>query len=104
MNKLKLTTTLVAALMLTGTATYASAQEHTTKVGQYAGDSTITTKVKAKILEDKALKVAEINVETDHGVVLLSGFVSNPAEVELAEKVAHNVKGVKSVKNDLRVK
>lgn len=104
MNKMKLTTALVAALMLTGTTSYASAQEHTTKVGQYAGDSAITTKVKAKIFEDKALKVAEVNVETDHGVVLLSGFVSNKASAELAEKVAHSVKGVKEVKNDLRVK
>jgi len=42
--------------------------------------------------------------ETFKGVVQLSGFVSSHANVETATTVAKNVGGVKSVKNDMRVK
>lgn len=62
-----------------------------------------TTKVKAVILNEPGLKVAEINVETFKGVVQLSGFVSQAAKVEAVE-VARGVKGMKSVKDDMRVK
>jgi osmotically-inducible protein OsmY len=50
------------------------------------------------------LSVNEINVETFKGVVQLSGFVSSHADISKAIEVARNVKGVKSVKNDMRVK
>ncbi len=72
--------------------------------GEYIDDSVITTKVKASILEDQALKVAEINVETYKGVVQLSGFVSSQSDINKAVILARQVKGVKSVKNDMRVK
>lgn len=72
--------------------------------GEYVDDSVITTKVKAAILNDPMLKVAEINVETFKGVVQLSGFVSAPASVGRAAEVARTVGGVKSVKNDIRLK
>jgi hyperosmotically inducible protein len=72
--------------------------------GQYLDDSIITTKVKAAILEEKTLKVTEINVETFKGVVQLSGFVSSQAAADKAVVVATGVAGVTSVKNDMRVK
>jgi len=72
--------------------------------GEYVDDSVITTKVKAAILNEPALKVAEINVETFKGVVQLSGFVSSQADASKAIEVARGVKGVKSVKNDMRLK
>jgi osmotically-inducible protein OsmY len=72
--------------------------------GEYVDDTVITTKVKAAILEQPNLKSAEINVETFKGVVQLSGFVNSQANVESAMMVAKNVGGVKSVKNDMRVK
>jgi len=72
--------------------------------GEYIDDSVITSKVKAAILNDPTLKVAEINVETFKGVVQLSGFVSSQAAVNKAAEVARAVGGVKSVKNDMRVK
>ncbi|HVS27403.1 MAG TPA: BON domain-containing protein, partial [Burkholderiales bacterium] len=49
-------------------------------------------------------KSAEINVETFKGVVQLSGFVSTQANIYKAVEVTRGVKGVKSVKNDMRVK
>ena len=72
--------------------------------GEYVDDSVITTKVKAAIFNEPTLKVTEINVETYKGVVQLSGFVRSQSDVNRAEEVARGVKGVKSVKNDMRVK
>jgi hyperosmotically inducible protein len=72
--------------------------------GEYIDDTMITTKVKTAILNEPTLKVAEINVETFKGVVQLSGFVSSQAAATKAVEVTRGVGGVKSVKNDMRIK
>lgn len=72
--------------------------------GEYVDDAVITTKVKAAILNEPTLKVSEINVETFKGVVQLSGFVASASDISTAVKVASGVGGVKSVKNDMRMK
>ena len=72
--------------------------------GEYFDDTVITTKVKAEILNEPSLKSAEINVETFKGVVQLSGFVNSQADINKAVEVIGRVKGVKSVRNDMRVK
>ena len=72
--------------------------------GEYMDDTVITGKVKSAILNEPTLKVAEINVETFKGTVQLSGFVSSPAAATKAVEVARGVGGVKSVKNDMRIK
>jgi osmotically-inducible protein OsmY len=72
--------------------------------GEYVDDSVITSKVKAAIFNDPTLKVNEINVETFKGVVQLSGFVRSQADIDQAVKVAGGIAGVKSVKNDMRLK
>jgi osmotically-inducible protein OsmY len=72
--------------------------------GEYVDDSVITTKVKAAIFNDSTLKVNEINVETFKGVVQLSGFVRSQTDIDKAVQVAQGVAGVKSVKNDMRIK
>ena len=60
--------------------------------------------MKAAILNESSLKVAEINVETFKGVVQLSGFLRSQADIYKAVEVARSVKGVTSVKNDMRLK
>jgi osmotically-inducible protein OsmY len=72
--------------------------------GEYIDDTVITTKVKAAVFNEPSLKSAEINVETFKGVVQLSGFVNSQADINKAVEVARGVKGVKSVRNDMRVK
>lgn len=72
--------------------------------GEYVDDAVITTKVKAAIFNDPTLKSAEINVETFKGVVQLSGFVNSQADINKAVEVTRSVKGVVSVKNDMRLK
>jgi hyperosmotically inducible protein len=99
----KFLSTLFLAVMLVSVVGCAatSKQEGT---GEYIDDSAITTKVKAAIFNEPTLKVAEINVETFKGVVQLSGFVSSQTAVNKAVEVARGVSGVKSVKNDMRIK
>jgi len=72
--------------------------------GEYVDDTVITTKVKTAVFNEPTLKSAEINVETFKGVVQLSGFVKSQADINKAVAVAQSVGGVKSVKNDMRIK
>jgi len=95
--------TLLSALMLATTVGCAStAKQEST--GEYIDDSVLTTKVKAAVFNEPSLKSLDINVETFKGVVQLSGFVNSAADVQKAAAVAKSVKGVSSVKNDLRIK
>ena len=80
----------------------ASPQKEST--GEYFDDSYITTKVKTAILNEPGLKSSEINVETFKGAVQLSGFVSSQSDIDRAVAIARSVKGVESVKNDMRLK
>ena len=73
-------------------------------VGAYVDDATITTAVKAKFVEDKTVDAGAIKVETLNGAVSLSGFAKSNAEKAQAEYLARNTKGVRSVKNDIRVR
>ncbi|WP_128000153.1 BON domain-containing protein [Piscinibacter defluvii] len=73
-------------------------------VGEYIDDSTITTQVKARMVEDKQVDAAAISVETLNGTVLLSGFAKSSAERDAAESIARGVKGVKAVKNEISVR
>lgn len=103
MINVKFISTSVAALMLSGLlgCTATPAQEST---GQYLDDTVITTSVKAAILNEPTLKVTEIKVDTFKGVVQLSGFVGSRDSMAKALSVAQNINGVKSVKNDMRLK
>ena len=91
---------IVMMLSLLGCASTATKEG----TGEYVDDSVITSKVKAVIFKEKTLKSAEINVETFKGVVQLSGFVNSQADIDRAVNVTRTVKGVTSVKNDMRVK
>jgi osmotically-inducible protein OsmY len=72
--------------------------------GEYVDDAVITTKVKAAIIDQPSLKVLQIHVETFKGTVYLSGYVASQAQIAKAGEVARGIKGVGSVKNDLRLK
>lgn len=73
-------------------------------VGAYVDDTAITTEVKAKLVDDTTVDAAAISVETLNGTVMLSGFAKSSAEKTAAQKIATQVKGVKSVKNALVVR
>jgi osmotically-inducible protein OsmY len=94
---------LALAVMLTALMGCASTQRHES-TGQYIDDTVITSKVKASILEESTLKVFDISVKSDNGVVKLSGFVDSAANVDRAGDVAAHVAGVTGVRNELSVK
>ena len=75
-----------------------------TSVKGYAGDTAITSEVKAKLLADDIVPSRKVKVETTDGVVQLSGTVDSQAQSDRAESIAKAVDGVKSVKNDLKTK
>ena len=68
---------------------------------QYASDAAATTQIKSKLIGSDIVSAPNIHVETQNGVVQLSGFVSNNAQVREAGQIARSVSGVKSVVNDL---
>lgn len=73
------------------------------QAGQAIDDAAITTAVKSKYLADDTLKGLDISVETDHGVVMLTGSVQSEAAREHATQIARGVDGVVSVNNELTV-
>jgi hyperosmotically inducible periplasmic protein len=70
----------------------------------YAGDTATTSEIKAKLLADDIVPSRKVKVETTEGVVQLTGMVESQAQSDRAESIAKAVDGVKSVKNDLKVK
>ena len=93
---------IIAALLLAAAGCAATSTREST--GQYVDDSVITTRVKTAILNEPSLKVMQINVETYKSAVQLSGFVNTGAEMSKAVDLARGVKGVSSVKNDMRLR
>ena len=100
-------TSLIAAVLSAFLAVSVVGCASTSKsegTGEYVDDAVLTTKVKAAIFNEPGLKSTEINVETYKGVVQLSGFVNSQADINKAVDVARSVKGVVSVKNNMKLK
>ena len=79
-----------------------AAQAETT--GQYIDDTAVTTKVKANLVADSSLHAADVTVNTNHGVVSLTGTVDTPKQYVMAAQDASTVDGVKTVSNMLQVR
>ena len=73
-------------------------------VGAYVDDTTITTKVKSRFVENKDVDASSIRVETLNGTVMLSGFAKDATEKATAGAIARKVNGVRSVKNEIAVR
>lgn len=89
-----------AIMSIFAVAIGASSIAYAESTGQYIDDATVTTKVKAAILADKELKATKVSVETNQGVVKLSGAVDTKSQETQAVRDANKINGVKSV-NDL---
>lgn len=72
-------------------------------VGVQLEDTEITTKIKAKLTGDPEINPFKIDVDTNEGVVRLSGTVEKPMVRAEAEKLARNTEGVTRVINDIRI-
>ena len=99
MNQLKRRFALVIAAALLGLAGCATSGGG----NSFFDDAAITARVKKAIYNEPTLKVMNVSVTTEDGVVALSGTVKSKAERTKATAIAGKVEGVKKVKNDLKV-
>lgn len=90
----------IGALATTGCA-LTSGQS---SVGQYVDDATISTRVKARMAEDREVSATRIQVETLNGTVQLSGFATTQTEKDKAGALARGVPDVKEVRNNIMVR
>ena len=97
----------VFALTTAGVATAQTATDKTkaaaNQTGEVVTDAAITSAVKTKLLGDPDVKGLNIDVDTTNGVVTLTGVVHTAAERTEALRLARDTKGVKNVKNNLKL-
>lgn len=75
-----------------------------TTVGAEIDDTVVTTKVKSALFADPEIKSFDLKVETRKGVVQLSGFADNQAQVDRAIMTTRGVEGVKGIENNISLK
>jgi hyperosmotically inducible periplasmic protein len=96
---------LIGLATFLGAGTIASAASDSTdssaSVGAALTDTAITAKVKANFVGDSRLKGSDVSVETNNGVVTLTGTAATATAKEAAETLAQNVSGVRRVNNQL---
>lgn len=73
------------------------------RAGNAAKDAGITTAVKTKFLADTDVSGLQIDVDTQNGVVTLTGNVRTAAEKQRAVQMARGTEGVRSVVDNLKV-
>ena len=73
-------------------------------MGEKIDDASITSQVKFALLIHKSTSALKTKVTTTDGVVRLTGDANSDAEKSLATKLAQDVRGTRSVTNDMRVK
>jgi osmotically-inducible protein OsmY len=73
------------------------------KSGAYVDDSWITTKVKSEMIANNDVAARNISVNTNKGVVTLTGTAATAQEANKAAEIARGIEGVKAVENDIRV-
>ncbi|HLD65876.1 MAG TPA: BON domain-containing protein [Pseudomonas sp.] len=72
-------------------------------LSQRFDDATLTATVKSKLLWNRSTEGLDIDVDTQNGVVSLSGEAQSAEAKELAGRLADNTDGVRKVVNDLKV-
>ena len=67
-------------------------------------DAQIQQEVLRELKWDTRVEETDVGVEVDHGIVTLTGTVSNYAKRLAAQEAAHRVRGVLDVANDVEVR
>lgn len=70
---------------------------------QTVSDASITSAVQAKLTQERLANFPRIDVDTEHGVVNLSGMVQTDAQRVEAALLAQEVEGVIRVNNNLQL-
>jgi len=72
-------------------------------MGQNLDDGALTSSVKTQLATDRLNTVSRVGVETNNGIVYLTGEVETAEQRSRVGSVAAQVKGVKQVVNNLQV-
>lgn len=80
------------------------AQPGESTVGTFIDDATVTTRVKSRFAQDDQVSAMNIGVETNDGVVQLSGYAGSETEKSRAAEIARQVPDVKAVNNAIIVR
>ncbi|MBL8497442.1 BON domain-containing protein [Nitrosomonas sp. JL21] len=67
-------------------------------------DSVLAMNIRAKLIENKNLNAAAIQVKATDGLIVLSGFVDNEQQRKLASTITQQNPDVKKVDNKIVVK
>jgi osmotically-inducible protein OsmY len=94
----RLTVTVAFLLLITGCQAMTGET-----MGQNIDDGAITSSVKTQLASDKVVTLSRVGVETNNGVVYLTGEVETAEQKSHIGSVASQVKGVKQVVNNLQV-
>jgi len=100
-SKLKKTMLVVAGCMLLLITT---ASQRLWAQNEDITDKDITAAIETEFWKDDSVASNQIDIETNEGIVILSGSVNNILAKDRAEKIAEAVVGVRSVVNRLEVK
>jgi len=73
-------------------------------VGEKIDDASITTQVKYALLSHKSTSALKTKVTTTDGMVRITGDAATAAEKSLVTKLAEDVRGTRSVTNEMNVK
>lgn len=73
-------------------------------IAEKVDDASITSQVKFALLTHKSTSAVQTKVTTNEGIVTVSGVAANDAERSLVSKLAGDVRGVRSVTNNMSVK
>jgi len=95
---------LLSVLMVFGLVLFSGCDSMTGRTtGEYIDDASITTEANAIIVKDPDSQYLKIDVSSINGNVILAGFIHDKnAEERIMAKI-RQIKGVKSVKSDLKV-
>jgi osmotically-inducible protein OsmY len=102
MNSKTLTGLAFVGLAFCGTPIFQSCRS-TTPAREQMSDAGITSKIKAKFVGDPDVKAFDVSVNTEEGVVYLTGRVDNKFQKEEAERIARETDGVVRVVNHIQV-
>lgn len=94
----KMAATVVVAFLLSGCQAMTGET-----MGQNIDDGALTSSVKTKLGADRLNTLSRVGVETNNGVVYLTGEVETGEQKSRVGSLASEVKGVKQVVNNLQV-
>jgi hyperosmotically inducible protein len=94
---------IATTLVIGGALALAYACADNRRVEQQMDDGNLTAMLGAKYAFDSEIDRYRIDIDVKNGVVTLRGAVSDEEERQEAERIATNLKGVRSVVNELTI-